>query len=108
MAFWDRQGRGYIDKSGRLAIPAQYHSVEPFSDGLAQACFEIEITSWRCVYIDHKARVTINSVQARNPFSGGLAVAQDEKGAAFYIDKTGRPIAPLEMGTKLPLVSNHK
>ena len=106
VAFWDRHGKGYIDKSGRLAIAAQYQAVESFSEGLAQACFEIEITSWRCIYIDHKARVAINSVQASYPFSGGLAIAET-KGTAFYIDKKGRPIAPLEMGTKLPSVSNH-
>jgi hypothetical protein len=107
VSFHNHLGRGYIDKSGKLAIPAQLASAEPFSEGLAEACFEIDVSSWRCVYIDHRARVIINSVQARYPFSGGLAVAQDDKGASFYINKAGRPIAPLEMGTKLPTVSNH-
>ena len=107
VAFWDHS-RGYIAKSGKLAITGQYTSTKPFSEGLAEACFEIDITSWRCIYIDHRARVVINSVQASSPFSGGLAIAEDDKSASFYIDKAGKPVAPLDVGTKLPTISNHK
>ena len=106
VSFWDHS-RGYIAKSGKLALTGQYTSIRPFSEGLAEACFEVDITSWRCIYIDHRAKVVINSVQANHPFSGGLAIA-DDKGASFYIDKAGKPIAPVDVGTKLPTIANHK
>ena len=105
VSFWDHS-RGYIAKSGKLAITGQYTSIKPFSEGLAEACFEVDITSWRCIYIDHRAKVVINSVQARNPFSGGLAFAQDDHGTSFYIDKAVKPIAPVEVGAKLPVIAN--
>jgi len=107
VSFWDHS-RGYIAKSGKLAITGQYTVIKPFSEGLAEACFSVSTTSLRCIYIDHRARVVINSMQASHPFSGNLAIAEDDKGASFYIDKAGKPIAPLEIGTRLPRVANHK
>ena len=108
VSFRDRQGWGYIEKTGKLAITGQYTALKPFSEGFAEACFELDISSWRCIYIDHSAKVVINSVQASHPFSGGLAIAEDNKGASFYIDEAGKPIAPLDVGTKLPTIANHK
>jgi|SRR5579871_217379 len=103
VSFWDRDGRGYIDKSGRLVIAAQYTWTEPFSEGLAQVCHQVRPTFMRCEYIDNRAKVIIDSVQAFGPFSGGLAIAHqinesnEPTGPSVYIDKSGHVVAPAEI-----------
>lgn len=101
VSFWHRRVRGYIDKSGKLVVPTRFVAIDPFSDGLARACYELDVSSWRCIYINREAKIVIKAVQARHPFSSGLALAEDENGAKFYINADGNPVAPVEVGTKL-------
>jgi hypothetical protein len=82
---------GYIDKTGRIVIPLQYHFAYRFSEGLAW----VEPWPERFMLIDRtgkKADMTKIYSYAL-PFSEGLAlvVVPGERGPG-YIDATGRMI----------------
>lgn len=99
---------GYLDKTGKEVIPAQWHMAWPFSEGLAAV--EGENLLWG--YIDKKGTLVIPyQFDGAGEFRGGLAevaapLTQEETAERFrrgggsgglqnkrgYIDKTGRYI----------------
>ena len=60
---------GYIDKSGRFAIPPQFHIAHPFSEGLASVRIGEKMG-----YVDKTGSIAINpQFDLALPFCGGLA-----------------------------------
>jgi WG containing repeat len=82
---------GFIDKTGKLVIPAQYESVSQFSEGLAaiNSCNE-------AFFIDPTGKKVISgNFEFATPFFGGLAsVEGTTKNGRWwgYIDKSGKMI----------------
>jgi len=63
--------RGFIDKTGKMVIPAQYAEVTNFHDGVAAVSLK---KTWQL--IDHTGRPIINrEFDAPTVFSEGLAPA---------------------------------
>src|SRR5947209_8379138 len=75
---------GYINKSGKLSIPAQFDDVGKFSEGVAP----VKIGNvWG--YIDSKGKFVINpQFDVADPFSNGLALVGSNYRYG-YIDKDG-------------------
>jgi hypothetical protein len=100
---------GYIDRSGRIAIPLQYGVAGPFQDGLARVGY---LEFWesddgdqgginsRLGFIDKSGDVVIPiEYDFLNDFSEGLAAAgnYDEAGMGF-MDRTGAFVIPRQYG----------
>jgi WG containing repeat len=78
---------GYIDKSGRVVIEAQFDGACDFSEGLA--CVEV---GGKMGYIDLKGRIVIApQFEIAQDFSEGLAVVTKD-GYYGYTDKEGRVV----------------
>jgi hypothetical protein len=82
---------GYIDKIGKLVIPAQFESAAPFSEGLA-AIHNCD----QAYFIDKSGKTVISGdFRYASSFSGGLArietMTKDEL-LFGYVDKTGKMI----------------
>ena len=80
---------GYIDKTGKLVIPAGFDSAAPFSEGVA--------TVRKCdqaFFIDKTGKTVITGdFTFASSFSGGLAVVETLTKDGFlwgYVDKTGK------------------
>lgn len=95
---------GYIDKTGAMAIPPTFKSARSFSEGLAAVVVTWGLGATKWVYIDTKGTVAIEAINAdpkhdherigyATAFSEGVAVANNEKGMIFTIDKDGVAIA---------------
>jgi len=80
---------GYIDKTGKLVIPAQYESAAPFSEGLAAInnCDE-------AFFIDKTGKkIVLGNFRYASSFVGGLSrveVVTTDALSWGYIDKTGK------------------
>lgn len=99
---WDSLGKyGYIDETGRLAIPYQYDGGEPFSEGLARVWVATPILphqkedqEGKAGYIDVYGHWVIPPAFAyAGSFSEGLAVAT-HSGKYGYIDRRGKWVIP--------------
>jgi hypothetical protein len=83
---------GYIDRTGKMAIPPQFLMAEEFHEGLARE---------RDGFIDHNGVEVIKSSFATD-FSEGLAAVHegDEWG---YINKQGALVVPLQYESAAPM-----
>ncbi|MDP8982855.1 MAG: WG repeat-containing protein [Acidobacteriota bacterium] len=87
---------GFIDKTGKLKIPAEFYKAEPFSEGLAV----IGHPDDGYIYIDTQGKQAIpRRFALASRFFHGLAHVKTEGGPAAwaggtfeYIDKTGKRI----------------
>ncbi|GAP96726.1 WG repeat-containing protein [Leptolyngbya sp. NIES-2104] len=81
------KNRGYVDKTGNLAIPLKFKNTYPFSDELAV----VELDSQTKGFIDTKGNL-IGSVklETSDTFHNGLLMAKGENNKKGYVDKTGR------------------
>lgn len=88
-----KDGMGYINKAGEVAIPLQFDGAAPFSEGLAAACKD---GLWG--YIDTEGEVVVDFLyQYAHPFSEGVAaVADAETGLVGVIDTTGTLIVDFQ------------
>ena len=80
---------GYIDKTGKLVIPAQFESAAPFSEGLA-----VIHNCEQAYFIDKTGKTVISgNFRYASSFSGGLArietMTKDELWSG-YVDWTGK------------------
>ena len=83
---------GFIDKTGRLAIPLEYDYADKFFEGLA---FVIKDDKWG--FIDRTGKLAIPlEYDYAGVFSEGLAKVKKD-GKYGYIDKTGRFAIPLKL-----------
>jgi hypothetical protein len=82
--------RGYIDKSGRIVIPAHFEYAGPFMEGLAGVS-----NCSKSGFIDKTGKLIIplqfDEVFA---FHGGLAQVYLRDGRMGYIDKMGKTVWP--------------
>ena len=84
---------GYIDKAGKIVIPAVFDSAEPFREGVAAVskCDE-------AYFITKTGRTVISGgFRYASSFSGGLAHVETMTKSGLlegYVDKTGKMIWP--------------
>jgi hypothetical protein len=80
---------GFIDKTGKLVIAAQFESAAPFSEGLA-----VVSSCDQSFFIDKTGKTVIaKNFKYASSFSGGLArvsILSNEDLLEAYIDKTGK------------------
>jgi hypothetical protein len=91
----DEGGGGYINRAGKMIIPAAYNYVGSFSEGLAQVQ---PAGSTKYGYIDRNGEMVIKpQYELSLPFSEGVATVQfmqpDGKAVFRIIDKKGGIIA---------------
>ena len=90
----DESGKyGFIDTTGKVAVPFQYHWVSNFSEGLAA----VEDESGKWGYIDTTGKTVIpfqNHYMYR--FSDGMAWVMDESRKYGLIDTTGKLVIPFQ------------
>lgn len=95
---------GYIDSTGKIAIPPKFESVGHFHDGLARA-----VERGKVVFIDPSGKIVLRpEFQIVEEFSEGLAAVNNgqrripnlgiisEPGRWGYIDTTGKLAIPLK------------
>lgn len=101
---------GYIDSSGKVLIPAQFTSAEPFFDDRAAVSFSPRNAQSALVadpemsfgYIDRTGLLVIDAVYKEvKPFSEGVAAVKKSIGDGKrdrwgYIDKSGKPLTKFE------------
>lgn len=102
-AYYDAETKrfGYVDTNGKAAIPAQYMSACPFSDGLAY----VSTVEGDYYYIDKTGKKVLgpydDGTVYRGGFSNGLARFDgrlNDKHFVGYIDKSGKPAITLYYG----------
>jgi hypothetical protein len=95
-AFWTREaGFGFLDRSGRVAIPPQFARAEDFSEGYAAVCPDASVMLW--TYIDKAGRpIAAPEFTEAGPFTGGLALVK--KNLYYYLDGEGKLQVPPELG----------
>lgn len=81
---------GYIDKEGKIVIPAQYDYVEDFSEGLAIVRTNIDGAS-KYIFIDANGNQAFNKhfTKCPQPFSMGYSLVQKTNGSWVFINKEG-------------------
>ena len=106
----DYGGWGYMDTTGKIVIPCQYHTLEPealmdFSDGVVWAevvynetiqCLDKTGNVLFTLPSEYRKGQTFIDIQLGS-FSEGLAWVQKE-GKRGYIDKTGKEVIPCQYG----------
>jgi hypothetical protein len=105
-----KEKSGYMDRTGKLVIAAQFEDAEDFSEGLAPVKVRGDETTWcpaeesgsrkgftmKWGYIDKTGKTVIApQFESASAFSEGLA-AINNCDEAFFIDKTGKRI---DLGT---------
>jgi WG containing repeat len=90
LARYSDRGWGFIDRSGRIVIPAKFYEAGDFSEGLA-VIRSSEKSGFG--YINQKGRLVIPcSFEWAGDFHEGLAAVAITKGKYGFIDKTGRVV----------------
>ena len=99
---------GFIDRDGKLVVPAQYSTVQPYSEGVAGVAIAPGVFS-KTIYIDKSGKVVLEpQVLGAGLFKEGLAVAsismekEDAKPDVArpirrrfgFIDRTGKVVIP--------------
>ena len=83
----ERSKVGFVDRTGRIAIPPQFEQARPFSQGLAA----VQTVQGKWGYIDKQGTFVIApQFGEAMSFSEGLAAVQKHKWG--YIDQTGRMV----------------
>ena len=90
---------GYIDRSGRFVIAAQFEEASEFSEGVAAVCCDRGKTR----YVDQNGRWAFEAGFARGvlnagPFIEGIALVELPGGGEAYINLSGLVVAPLRDG----------
>lgn len=87
--------RGYLDKRGRIAIPANYDSAQPFSEGLAAVAI-----GRRYGYIDNSGQFAIEPrFEEASDFHEGLAFVREWSGKSGFIDRAGKITIVVKCGS---------
>lgn len=109
-AFYDFAKRkyGFIDKTGRVVIPAIYSEVADFSEGLAavKVAATGQVSDWG--FIDTNGVMKIPAIFSKEPssFSEGYAAVRKRDGSAVMIDKNGEVASP-EFDGLMPFHNGH-
>jgi hypothetical protein len=86
---------GYINKKGKLVIPAEYQRADDFSEGLAHV-----YSHEKAGYIDRQGRLVIaldenypgGMIYSSGKFSEGLAAIRFKAGGTGYINRRGKVV----------------
>lgn len=109
-AFYDftKKKYGFIDKTGRVVIPAIYSEVADFSEGLAAVKVAAigQVSDWG--FIDANGVMKIPAIFSNKPssFSEGYAAVRKRNGSAVMIDKNGEVASP-EFDALMPFHNGH-
>ena len=94
---------GYIDKSGKVVIPAEYNSASSFSEGRAVVSKGSSCENMKWGFVDTSGKIVIPlEYDSVSDFSEGLAVVSRKNQGTGYIDKAGEVIVPLEYDAAYP------
>ena len=90
LARYSAHGWGFIDRTGRIVIPAKFYEAGDFSEGLAVVRSSEKS---RFGYLNQKGELAIPySFEWAGDFHDGLAAVAITKGKYGFIDKTGRVV----------------
>ena len=95
--------KGYIDKSGKLAIPCQWEDADHFSEGLAG------VADSNCLwgFIDKTGKLVIPyKWKDIDYFEEGLARVADDSGKYGFINKEGTLVIPCKWKIAFEFVNN--
>lgn len=86
---------GFINKAGRIVIPAIYLNAQDFSEGLAAVEIDTEGSESRWGFIDVNGVMKISAKFSKKPlsFSEGYAPVTKRNGRMVMIDKTGEVVS---------------
>lgn len=98
-AYYNRakQSWGFIDKQGRIVIPAIYDEVQDFSEGLAAVLTKTSATEpSRWIFIDTQGKQAFAQKFTKKPFpfSAGRAVVRKKNGDYVMVDRSGEVVSP--------------
>lgn len=105
---------GYVDKTGKVVIPARFSGAHEFSEGLASVTLGdmLKHEKVECGYVDHDGKLVADGFADCGPFHGGRAAVMrwtkptDPKALAErrygYLDTTGALVIPLEYAMAEP------
>lgn len=95
--FYDISKRkyGFINRAGRIVIPAIYLNAQDFSEGLAAVAIETEGSESRWGFIDVNGVMKIPAKFSKEPFSfsEGYAPVTKRNGRMVMIDKNGEVVS---------------
>jgi WG containing repeat len=90
---------GYIDRAGKILVPAKYDRAADFSEGLAGVCYwpakssDSDQRIWHCGFINTHGREVIPTIfKSVSSFSSGHAIAEEQNGNKVIIDKWGKVV----------------
>ena len=88
---------GFMDRTGKVIVPAEFANVDNFSEGLARVSTVSEGTG----FIDRQGKWAIPpQFDLAESFSEGLAKIKDRNTPRFgFIDKTGKIVIPCQFQT---------
>jgi bifunctional DNA-binding transcriptional regulator/antitoxin component of YhaV-PrlF toxin-antitoxin module len=93
--FDDNSHFGFVNKKGKIVIPAKFWKVYDFSEGVAGACLE---EHKKCGYINHKGEFVITpKYNDVHKFKNGKAVVY-KNGEFYYINKKGEFLKKTTLG----------
>lgn len=95
---------GFMDKSGKIVIPAKYDDVRDFSEGKAAVKFTNSLDESKWGYIDEKGSVVIDFLFKNEPtsFSDNRAFILGTDNKWGIIDETGKIIVEPKYNTVYP------
>lgn len=109
-AFYDftKEKYGFIDKAGKVVIPAIYSEVLDFSEGLAavQVVGTGQAIGWGFIDTSGIMKIPAMFSQKPYPFSEGYAVVTKRNGREVMIDKNGEVASP-EFSGLMPFHNGH-
>lgn len=83
---------GFIDKTGKLIIPAKFESAEPFSEGFAAVMLNGKVS-----YIDKKGIDVFKKTFTKGfPFAEGFATVVNDEGKYGFISNKGSMTIPFD------------
>jgi hypothetical protein len=89
---------GFLDTSGKIAIPPKFKEIHGFSEAIAG----VQLADSSCKYIDKTGNMAIpGSFESVCSFSEGTACVE-ARGKWGYITKSGRVLIPLAFDEALP------
>lgn len=97
LAAFEKKGKGYLDKTGKIIIPVRpYHHADKFSDGLARVSKIEKGKGFSFGFIDKKGNevIPLKYSNAEKFFEGLAAVQLNNKWG--FINNTGKEIIPIQ------------
>lgn len=89
--------RGFIDRSGAVAVKPQFNIIDAYSQNIASAGYvNYKTAESKSGYIDRSGKFVIPTLfEVTSPFQEGLACVK-QKGKWGFINRTGKFVIPLK------------